>query len=115
MKQIILFLYKFWRYIVENKKSLSGTNLNPEKINIISAYIVIHSGRKICIVILTDYGSETYPYTEELEADLLVLLKIKFLEEKDFVINDLIDFYEKNQEFISFSKKYFTKKENPEP
>ena len=93
------FLWSIWSFIMSGKLSIPGTILKAD--DILSAYVVIDNGRKVCIVICAKFGAETYPYTPELDDKLLEVLSIEKLEEKELSIDYLIEFYAKNEGLIS--------------
>jgi hypothetical protein len=90
------------RVLMNKEKQLYGTELKASEIK--SAYIVTENGRKICIVITTQLGIETYPYTPELENDVMAALSVDKLEEKEFSIDYLITIFNRHENVMSTLK-----------
>ncbi|WP_143451714.1 hypothetical protein [Janthinobacterium sp. 35] len=112
---------KWWKILLTQLRirmngiaTVAGTTLTAK--DIVSAYVVTHNGRKICIVISTVDGVvESYPYTPELEKGVLQALKIDKLDEQDFSIDYLINFYNKNERLISAMTPFLEKNNSHTP
>ena len=78
---------------------LPGTKLDANKIKILSAYILTKGGKEAYIVILTDSGSDVYPYTPELEKSLSSLVGNLSTHEID--IHEVIKFFHENSAVIN--------------
>lgn len=92
---------------------LPGTTLNPNKVKILSAYILSKSGKDNYIVIVTAGGSEIHPYSQELEN---ALKDIGFnLVAHELDIHEVVKFYFENEPVINMLNALVSKKSKFEP
>ncbi|MDA8453690.1 hypothetical protein M4R22_02825 [Acidovorax sp. GBBC 3334] len=92
---------------------LPGTKIDATKIKIISAYILTKNSKETYIVIVTESGSEVYPYALELENALKTIVGNLNTHEVD--IHEVIKFFYENSSVVNLLNTLAGKKEKFTP
>lgn len=92
-------LILFAKRLIRMGNFLPGTKIDASKIKIICAYILTKNSKETHIVVVTELGTDVYPYTLELENALKGILGD--LNTHDIDIHEAIKFFYENSPVIN--------------